>query len=75
MNGYLLLQDQEKSRAINGKKPNIAKMARRPTSRSAPTQPGVTGIRTVKAAAVSYKNNWCTSKYRFIDSRWSNNLL
>ena len=55
MNGYLLLLDQEKSRAINGKKPNIAKMARRPTSRSAPTQPGATGIRTVKAAAVATK--------------------
>ena len=40
MNGYLLLLDQEKSRAINGKKPDMAKMARRPTSQSAPTQPG-----------------------------------
>ena len=61
MNGYLLLLDQEKRRASNGKKPSIAKMARRPTSRSETTQPGATGMRAVKAAAVATKK-WEYSK-------------
>ena len=68
MNGYLLLLDQEKSSAINGKNPNIAKMARRPTSRSETTQPGATGIRAVKAAAVATKMNGSSPKDRFICS-------
>ena len=53
MNGYLLLLAQEKSRAISGKKPRIAKTASRPTSMSATTHPGAAGIRAMTAAAVA----------------------
>ena len=40
MNGDLLLLAHEKRRAISGKKPRMAKTARRPTSTSATTHPG-----------------------------------
>src|ERR1044072_4409110 len=53
MYGYLLLIVQENKNAINGKKPSIAKTAINPTSTSATTQPGATGINATTAAAVA----------------------
>ena len=56
MNGYLLLLAHENNNAINGKKPSIAKTAINPTSTSATTQPGATGINATTAAAVATNN-------------------
>jgi hypothetical protein len=55
MKGYLLLLAHENNNAINGKKPSIAKTAINPTSTSATTQPGATGINATSSAAVSTK--------------------
>src|ERR687889_2174564 len=53
MNGYLLLLAHEKSKAMSGKKPRIAKTANNPTSISATTHPGAAGISATTAAAVA----------------------
>ena len=55
MNGYLLLLAQENKSAMSGKNPRIAKTANKPTSRSATTQPGATGMSVTTAAETETK--------------------
>ncbi len=66
MNGYLLLLAHENNNAINGKKPNIAKAAINPTSTSATTQPGATGINATTAAEVATNSIGAKPEYWFI---------
>ena len=62
MNGNLLFADQDESRVIIGKNPITAKTANNPTSRSATTHPGATGINEIKAAAVPTNKSGASQK-------------
>lgn len=53
MNGNLLFEDHAERMVMIGKNPIIAKTASRPTSTSATTHPGATGINATNAAAVA----------------------
>ena len=56
MKGNLLLADHAERIVIIGKNPITAKTASKPTSKSATTHPGATGIKATNAAAVATNN-------------------
>src|SRR3972149_8270401 len=62
MKGNLLFEAQDESTVIIGKKPITANTASNPTSTSATTQPGATGINETKAAAVPTKSRGAAQK-------------
>jgi len=62
MNGNLLLADQAERIVIIGKNPITANTAISPTSTSATTHPGVTGINATNAAAVATNKTGAAQK-------------
>ena len=62
MNGNLLLADHADKIVIIGKKPITANTASKPTSTSATTQPGATGISATNAAAVPINRTGAAQK-------------
>ena len=62
MNGNLLFADHADRTVIIGKKPIMANTASNPTSKSAITHPGATGIKETNAAAVATNKTGAAQK-------------
>jgi len=73
MNGNLLFADHADRIVIIGKKPIMANTASKPTSKSATTHPGATGINETNAAAVA--TNKTGAAHWFISLGWNNNFF
>ena len=75
MNGNLLLADHADKIVIIGKKPITANTASKPTSTSATTQPGATGISATNAAAAPINRTGCCPENWFVCLCWNNNFF